>query len=175
MKNILFIDLDGTIIDTCFGDTFPKGIYDMKFNFDVLDSIKTWINSDNKKKYVFIVSNQGGIENGFVNQYDFAIKMEYITYSLVEYFDNNNVVVWYEYCESNDKNCCNRKPNTGMLDSVLRIYNIESVDKKNMFMVGDASGLEGQFSDSDKKTAENFGIDYFDVSEFIKINNKKEW
>lgn len=27
-------------------------------------------------------------------------------------------------------------------------------------MIGDASGKEGQFSDSDKKTAENFGIVY---------------
>lgn len=33
-------------------------------------------------------------------------------------------------------------------------------------MVGDASGLEGQFSDSDKKFAENAGIDYMDVNEF---------
>lgn len=29
-------------------------------------------------------------------------------------------------------------------------------------------GKEGQFSDSDKKTAENFGIDYLDVEDFIK-------
>lgn len=32
---------------------------------------------------------------------------------------------------------------------------------------GDASGKEGQFSDSDKKCAENFGIDYMDVNDFI--------
>lgn len=36
-------------------------------------------------------------------------------------------------------------------------------------MIGDASGKEGQFSDSDKKTAENFGIDYLDVEDFINI------
>ena len=35
-------------------------------------------------------------------------------------------------------------------------------------MIGDASGKEGQFSDSDKKTAENFGIDYMDVEDFVK-------
>lgn len=38
---------------------------------------------------------------------------------------------------------------------------------------GDASGLEGQFSDSDKKTAENFGIDYMDVSEFVNVYGKE--
>ena len=37
-------------------------------------------------------------------------------------------------------------------------------------MIGDASGKEGQFSDSDKKTAENFGIDYMDVEDFVNAN-----
>ena len=37
-------------------------------------------------------------------------------------------------------------------------------------MIGNASGKEGQFSDSDKKTAENFGIDYMDVDDFVKTN-----
>ena len=41
-------------------------------------------------------------------------------------------------------------------------------DKRNMLMIGDASGKEGQFSDSDKKCAENFGIDYMDVADFTK-------
>lgn len=39
-------------------------------------------------------------------------------------------------------------------------------------MIGDASGKEGQFSDSDKKTAENFGCEYMDVDDFVyKYNN----
>ena len=37
-------------------------------------------------------------------------------------------------------------------------------------MIGDASGKEEQFSDSDKKTAENFGIDYIDVNDFVNTN-----
>lgn len=41
-------------------------------------------------------------------------------------------------------------------------------------MIGDASGLEGQFSDSDKRTAENFGINYLDVNEFVNLYNKKK-
>lgn len=35
-------------------------------------------------------------------------------------------------------------------------------------MIGDASGKEGQFSDSDKRCAENFGVDYLDVNDFVK-------
>lgn len=34
-------------------------------------------------------------------------------------------------------------------------------------MIGDASGKQGQFSDTDRLTAENFGIDYMDVNDFI--------
>ena len=37
-------------------------------------------------------------------------------------------------------------------------------------MIGDASGKPGQFSDSDKRTAENFGIDYLDIEDFLKLN-----
>lgn len=36
-----------------------------------------------------------------------------------------------------------------------------------IMMIGDASGKEGQFSDSDKKTAENFGCEYMDVDDFV--------
>lgn len=46
--------------------------------------------------------------------------------------------------------------------------------KSVTLMIGDASGLEGQFSDSDKRTAENFGIDYLDVNEFVNLYNKKK-
>ena len=41
--------------------------------------------------------------------------------------------------------------------------------KQKSIIIGNASGKEGQFSDSDKKTAENFGIDYMDVNDFVKI------
>lgn len=37
---VLFCDMDGTLIETASGETFPKGIWDMKFKFDVLDVIK---------------------------------------------------------------------------------------------------------------------------------------
>ena len=35
---VLFCDMDGTLIETASGETFPKGIWDMKFKFDVLDA-----------------------------------------------------------------------------------------------------------------------------------------
>ena len=41
-----------------------------------------------------------------------------------------------------------------------------NINKSDMLMIGDASGKPGQFSDSDKKTAENYGIDYMDIEDF---------
>lgn len=52
---VLFCDMDGTLIETASGETFPKGIWDMKFKFDVLDAIKNL-----NPKAIFIVTNQGG-------------------------------------------------------------------------------------------------------------------
>ena len=163
-KKVIFCDLDGTLIDTISGETFPKGIWDMRIKFDVLDAIKKI-----KPKCLLIVTNQGGIENGFVNRRNFEFKMEYLCRSIKEY---TRIEVEYSYCEKNDPNYKYRKPNIGMLDSLgYKMINRgiipNGIETDKMLMIGDASGKEGQFSDSDKKTAENFGIDYMDVNDFI--------
>ena len=162
-KNILFCDLDGTLIETISGDTFPKGIWDMKLRFDVLDAIKKL-----NLEYVLIVSNQGGIESGFVDAKKFEIKLFYIIEAIVDYCDCE---CYATYCDTNNKSDPCRKPNTKMLETLLEDYVGYDFEcfKHEILMIGDASGKEGQFSDSDKKTAENFGIDYMDVNDFVKI------
>lgn len=162
--NVIFSDLDGTLINTISEETFPKGIWDMKFRFEVLDKIK-----EIKPKYLLIVSNQGGIEKGFVDSHNFNAKSEYLTRAIGEYC---GCKCYSMYCEINDKSNPYRKPNVGMLKNLLEIYVGDDFDyiKQKSLMIGDASGKEGQFSDSDKKTAENFGIDYMDVEDFINTN-----
>ena len=164
-KKILFADLDGTLIKTKSGETFPKGIWDMEFRFEVLDAIKKL-----NPEYILIASNQGGIERGFVNALNFRAKSEYITRSIREYC---GIVCYAMYCETNDKSDTYRKPNTGMLHSLLEKYVGDDIDciKQKSLMIGDASGKECQFSDSDRKTAENYGIDYMDVDDFISYYN----
>ena len=129
-----------------------------------------------KPSFLFIVSNQGGIEKGFVNEHHFCAKLGFIVHSIEEYCD---IPVDYYYCSSNDKDDKNRKPNYGMLEQAISDYNLISDNyndcitiykKYEMLMIGDASGKPGQLSDSDKKTAENFGIDYLDVEDFLKTN-----
>ena len=161
---IIFSDLDGTLIKTISGETFPKGIWDMKLRFDVLDTIKKL-----NPEYILIASNQGGIENGFVDNYNFDVKLDYISIAICEYC---NCKCYALYCPTNDKSDQYRKPHTGMLEELLKKYVGDDFDyiKQKSLMIGDASGKEGQFSDSDKKTAENFGIDYIDVDDFVNMN-----
>lgn len=161
LKTVIFCDLDGTLIDTISGETFPKGIWDMRIKFDVLDAIKKL-----NPKYILIVSNQGGIESGFVDAHDFRAKSEYITRAIREYC---GCECYAMYCEVNDKLDPYRKPNPGMLENLLKSYVGDDFDyiKQKSLMIGDASGKKGQFSDSDKNTAKNFGIDYIDVDDFV--------
>ena len=168
--DIIFSNLDGTLIKTISGETFPKGIWDMQIRFEVLDKIK-----EVKPEYLLIVSNQGGIEKGFVSQSDFSTKLDYICASIREYC---NITVDYYYCGTNNDNYYFKKPNIGMLEQAISDYDLMSDNnnhlpiykKSEMLMIGNASGKPSQFSDSDKKTAENFCIDYLDVEDFCKTN-----
>lgn len=170
MKNykVLFADLDGTIIKTKSGETFPKGIWDMEFRFEVLDAIKKM-----QPLALLIVSNQGGVESGFVLLENFQSKMEYVGRAISEYC---NCKCYAEYCITNDKNDPCRKPNAKMLEHLTESYIGDDFDyiKSKSLMIGDASGKEGQWSDTDKKTAENFGCDYMDVEDFVKLVNSVE-
>lgn len=163
-------DLDGTLIDTISGNVFPKGVFDMRFKYDVLDAIKKY-----GPKVLFVVSNQAGISKGFVKEDSFKAKLDYVTMSLRDYLGIN---VYSDYCTAEDNNDPRRKPNTGMVDDLVTAHIPFSLSKfkEKCLMIGDASGKEAnetpdgkkQFSDSDKKCAENFGVDYMDVWDFIE-------
>jgi DNA 3'-phosphatase len=162
---VLFIDMDGTLIQTKSGKTFPEGIWDMEFKFDVLNAIKQL-----SPEYVCIVSNQGGIELGYVEYMHMVSKMTYVCSVISEYCKIEDRDVQYSFCQFNNKQHPLRKPNTGMLEEYFNLnfncFAKPECSKEEILMVGDASGLPGQFSDSDKKCAENFGIDYLDVNDF---------
>lgn len=161
MKKVLFIDLDGTLIHTASGKTFPEGIWDMVIDFKVLQAIRK-----TDVKFVHIITNQGGIEKGLVNERAFMSKLRYIAQVVTTYC---NIECSYDLCKVNNKDSIFRKPNIGMIESWwLDMSKVGvPINKEDCLMVGDASGLEGQFSDSDLKTAQNAGIEYMDVSEFI--------
>lgn len=161
-KRILFADLDGTLIQTASGKTFAEDCTDFRLKKDVLDKIR-----DIKSiEAIAIVSNQGGIPK-HCSMSDFLVKIGAISHFIQRYCHK---VVTFEFCTSEDS-LSKRKPNTGMLEDALKYRPLDgfvnSVEKSEMLMIGDASGKPGQFSDSDKKCAENFGIDYLDVEDFL--------
>ena len=163
---IVFLDLDGTLINTLNNEPFPRGIWDMKLNFKLLYKLR-----ELSPDYIFIVTNQGGIEKGYVDRKHFENKLRYVVDCVTEYM-GKGCICKYTYCHTNSKDSNYRKPNTGMLEYSLSNYTLNYdyfIDKEYMCMIGDASGKEGQFSDSDKQTAINFGIDYYDVDDFIKM------
>ncbi len=155
---VLFCDLDGTLIRTKSGKTFPIDKFDWELRQDVIEAIDNYM-----PDCIFIVTNQGGIEKGFILESDFEHKIEHIV-SDMEFALPDVLHIDYEYCISNDKNDPMRKPNAGMIESFKDKF---LFFKYQAMMIGDASGKPGQFSDSDKKTAENAGIRYMDVDDFV--------
>lgn len=165
-RTIVFADLDGTLIKTKSGCTFPKNTDDWVLREDVIDKIAKVINPT----YLFIVSNQGGIPRGLVKEEEFKKKLETICNMISSRL---NIHVYGEYSATENKEDPNRKPNTGMLNKCLAVY-VEKTGKRlipnnSMIMIGDASGFPGQFSNSDLKSAENFNIDYIDADELVKL------
>lgn len=163
LEKVLFADLDGTIIITKSGKTFPEDCKDWQFKPYVLHALRNY-----NPTHLHIVTNQGGIEKGFVKELEFIAKMEDICAQLQECLPDTRIT--FDYCIGNDPNDKFRKPNSGMID----LYCNDAVsgtdcDKRNCLMIGDASGLEGQFSDSDKRCAENAGVEYMDIEDFIDL------
>jgi DNA 3'-phosphatase len=168
-KKLYFFDLDDTLIKTHSGNTFPIDVWDMEFKWDVWGALKH-ILSQNKfpNIAVEIVTNQAGIGQ-YVEGADLAKKLNYIQSALHTFLDKRVWVDWQ--CCSQKASHPFRKPETGMLQKAYDYHAARECHspftKESCIMIGDASGKPGDFSDSDKKCAENFGIDYMDVDYLI--------
>lgn len=164
-KKVLFIDLDSTLIKTISGKTFPEDITDFRVQLPVLDKI---IEKMPNLEMFFIVSNQGGLKT-IIDKYLFQSKIYAIENICRGYLSSRLDYLSFIdslYCFSMDKNNTYRKPNTGMLERLYNQYEVGSKDE--CIMIGDASGKPGDFSDSDKRCAERFFIDYIDVRDFLE-------
>ena len=164
-KKVLFIDLDSTLIKTISGKTFPEDITDFRVQLPVLDKI---VEKMPNLEMFFIVSNQGGLKT-ITDKYLFKSKIYAIENICRGYLSSRLDYLSFIddlYCCSMDKNNTYRKPNTGMLEQLYNQYKVESTNE--CIMIGDASGKPGDFSDSDKRCASRFFIDYIDVRDFLE-------
>lgn len=165
MKNIIFFDLDGTLIKTKSGKTFPIDYEDWKLNEPLINSIETLLsvhrNSFDTENV--IVTNQGGIECKFIDEDKWVNKIETIIDVLSPKID----IINYYYASSINKLDSERKPNAGM--AFITAYDLGLSTLKTSVMIGDASGKPHQHSDSDLEFARNAGIGfYYDVEDLEK-------
>ena len=75
-KRILLFDFDGTLIETASGNTFATDLTDMRIKMVVNKALD--LMQENGVKVFAIVSNQGGVEDGFVSGADIEAKIEYV-------------------------------------------------------------------------------------------------
>ena len=170
---ILFADMDDTLIKTKSGKAhIYNGVEYIGNGNNVQNGGSVYVI---QKIYemgisrLHIVSNQGGIEKGYYTKGDMERKFKNIC-SAIETFSGKGYcpfIVSYDFSISTARTDVKRKPNTGMLVNYLAVFGTK-YSKSDCLMIGDASGKPGDFSDSDKKCAENFGIDYIDVNDFVK-------
>ena len=138
----------------------------MTLNMDVFERLR-----DLHPLAILINTNQGGIELGIVNPVFFECKLRFVLASLQEFVGQYTQVA-ARYCPANAKEDPMRKPNPGMLNTLVSEFANQlgrDIDNKECIMIGDASGLPGDHSDSDLQAARNFGCEYLDVNEFIKM------
>jgi bifunctional polynucleotide phosphatase/kinase len=139
-------DLDGTIITTKSGKTFPVNKDDWKYTFDnVIDKL---IETRDKGYQIVIISNQKNLKN-----------FDNLEYKLNKVFENIKIDAIFIANKDNYY----RKPFPGFLEEV-----------KLDFYVGDAAGRPEDHANTDAAFAINAGIEFFTPEHFF-LTEKNEY
>ena len=125
-KKALFLDRDGII-------NVDHGYVSKIDNFEFTEGIFALLQLFSKQGYLlFIVTNQSGIGRGYYSQEAFEILTEWMIQTL---HDNGIDIKEVQYCpHPPEENCHCRKPETGMIDNILKEY---TIDLKHSWMIGD--------------------------------------
>lgn len=157
MNKALFLDLDGTIIKTKTGKTFPKSINDWQFIPNVVSRIGLYHAAGYK---IFIVSNQGGISLNYLTEQDFITKITNICTAIEKELKLPTNVISFQYCKEMED--YNRKPKPGMAYELAMEHEL---DLSHSIMVGDRP--------EDLDFAMNAGIHrYMWIEDFVAISVK---
>ena len=122
----IFLDRDGVI-------NFDKGYVHKKEDFDFIPEIFDLLKYFKDREFtLFIITNQSGIGRGYYSLGDFN-KLNTWMLSELEKFDIH--IERVEFCPHKPTDeCICRKPKTGMLDQIMKDYDI---DLDNSWMIGD--------------------------------------
>lgn len=139
MNKAIFLDRDGVINKE---KDYLYKIEDFEFIDGCFDSL---INLQEKGFLIFIITNQSGIGRGYYKEEDF-FKLN--RWMLDEFSKKQIKISQVEYCNHGpNEDCKCRKPKTGMIDNVLKNFEI---DLLNSWLIGDKN--------SDIQCARNSGI-----------------
>jgi len=124
----IFLDRDGVIN---IEKNYLYKIEDFEFMPGTFGSLKQ-LQDDGFK--LFVITNQSGIGRGYYTLEDF----NRLTTWMLNEFENNSIhISQVELCpHAPDEDCTCRKPLTGMIDNILKNYDI---DLENSWLIGDKS------------------------------------
>jgi len=154
----LFLDMDSTLIKTKSKEKYPINIDDWIFIDGALKTAGDFI----KNGYLpIIVTNQGGISDGYITKDEVDTKINNVIRTAENNLKLKHGTFKYYFAETNDKDDIMRKPNPGMAIAANLDHKI---DLANSIMVGDMSSDEG--------FAKNAGIGtFYWASDFAKMKN----
>lgn len=155
---IASFDLDGTLIKTKSGKTFPVSHDDWKYYSENVVSLLSSLYNDNY--CLIIISNQSRVTNSETQQ-KFKNKIEQI-------LGNNNFEYMF-FC-SIKKNIY-RKPLPNFFYDF--VTSMENVDFVKSFYCGDACGRKNDFSDTDLKFALNCKLKFL-TPEMLFLNRQEQ-
>ena len=158
-KNIVIFDLDGTIIKTKSGKTFPINSNDWIFNYDNVSEIIN--NLENT--IVGIITNQKGLKSDSMIK-DWQNKLDNIT---------KNINIHFIFSSFKDDRY--RKPMIGSWEFLKETFKeFNNFSNNNIFYIGDAAGREGDHTDTDLKFALNCNFKFNTPEKFFKIKMSKQ-
>ncbi|KAI5854308.1 polynucleotide kinase 3 phosphatase-domain-containing protein [Tricharina praecox] len=164
-RKVAGFDLDGTLIRTLSGSVHARTASDWTFWSPLIPARLAALYQSGYDIAIF--SNQAGLKaprKDTVTLHKFKRKVAAVLAGL-----DLPIVTVYAATEKDGY----RKPEKGMWDVVVKELQGE-VDMNASWLVGDAAGRKGDFSDSDRKWAQGVGIGFFTPEEFFLGKEKDE-
>ena len=117
MEKAIFLDRDGVI------NIEKNYLYKIE-DFEFIDGVFETLNYlKNKGFLLFIITNQSGIGRGYYTLDNFN---KLSSWMMAEFEKKSIKICQIELCPHSPQDHCNcRKPKTGMIDNILRTYEID--------------------------------------------------
>ena len=123
----IFLDRDGVIVESV--TSYVKSLNDVRFIPYSRSAIRI-LNSSFPNAKIYIVTNQGGIEKGYLTLEEFGFINNYIVQGIAQY--NGYIYKTLACPHSKEAGCSCRKPNIGLFNLVK-----DEIDLSNSWMIGD--------------------------------------